>query len=119
MNQREPRNDLPLPSEDTGDLARTPPDPDDEFAAHVYGSIRFVLDVWAGYFGRPTRWHFDARLPYLEVSLLDTGAILDPIGQLRQVYPNVLHVERQVIRCVMACFEDRQCVTVKVASANG
>jgi hypothetical protein len=26
MNEREPRNELPLPSEDTGDLARTPPD---------------------------------------------------------------------------------------------
>jgi DNA repair protein SbcD/Mre11 len=31
---------------------------------------------------------------YLLVSLLDTGAILDVMGKLREVYPNVLHVER-------------------------
>lgn len=31
---------------------------------------------------------------YLMVSLLDTGAILDAMGKLREVYPNVLHVER-------------------------
>jgi exonuclease SbcD len=31
---------------------------------------------------------------YLMVTLLDTGAILDAIGKLREVYPNVLHIER-------------------------
>jgi exonuclease SbcD len=31
---------------------------------------------------------------YLMVTLLDTGAILDAIGKLRDVYPNVLHIER-------------------------
>jgi DNA repair protein SbcD/Mre11 len=31
---------------------------------------------------------------YLEVTLLDKGAILDPMGRLRQVYPNVLHLQR-------------------------
>jgi exonuclease SbcD len=31
---------------------------------------------------------------YLMVTLLDTGAILDAIGKLRDVYPNVLHLER-------------------------
>jgi exonuclease SbcD len=31
---------------------------------------------------------------YLMVTLLDTGAILDAIGRLREVYPNVLHIER-------------------------
>jgi len=31
---------------------------------------------------------------YLSVTLRDTGAILDPIGKLRGVYPNVLHIER-------------------------
>ena len=34
---------------------------------------------------------------YLEVTLLDKGAILDPIGKLRQVYPNVLHLRRPEI----------------------
>jgi DNA repair protein SbcD/Mre11 len=31
---------------------------------------------------------------YLMVTLLDTGAILDAIGKLRDVYPNVLHIQR-------------------------
>jgi exonuclease SbcD len=31
---------------------------------------------------------------YILVELLDTGAILDVMGQLREVYPNVLHLER-------------------------
>jgi DNA repair protein SbcD/Mre11 len=31
---------------------------------------------------------------YVMVSLLDTAAILDVMGKLREVYPNVLHVER-------------------------
>lgn len=32
---------------------------------------------------------------FLKVTLLDQGTILDPIGKLRQVYPNVLHLERK------------------------
>jgi len=31
---------------------------------------------------------------YLLISLTDTHAILDPMGKLRAVYPNVLHLER-------------------------
>ena len=31
---------------------------------------------------------------YLEVTLLDEGVVLDPMGRLRDVYPNVLHVTR-------------------------
>ena len=34
------------------------------------------------------------REDYLKVTLLDEGAILDAIGKLRRVYPNVLHIER-------------------------
>lgn len=34
------------------------------------------------------------REDYLSVSLLDRVPILDVMGKLRQVYPNVLHVER-------------------------
>lgn len=36
---------------------------------------------------------------YLMVSLLDSGAVFDSIGKLREIYPNVLHVERP-------CFAD-------------
>ncbi len=32
---------------------------------------------------------------YLNIILLDEGTIIDPIQKLRQVYPNVLHLERQ------------------------
>ncbi|MCE9776806.1 exonuclease SbcCD subunit D [Shewanella algae] len=34
------------------------------------------------------------REDYLMVRLLDTQALLDPMGKLRGVYPNVLHLER-------------------------
>lgn len=34
------------------------------------------------------------REDYLMVTLLDTGAILDAMGRLREVYPNTLHIER-------------------------
>lgn len=36
-------------------------------AAHMYGTLRFVLDVWEKYFGRPLPWHFDDVLPRLEL----------------------------------------------------
>lgn len=31
---------------------------------------------------------------FLQINLLDEGALIDPIGQLRAFYPNVLHLER-------------------------
>ncbi|WP_113930034.1 exonuclease SbcCD subunit D [Bacillus sp. P14.5] len=33
---------------------------------------------------------------FLKVTLHDEGALIDPINKLRQVYPNVLHLERKV-----------------------
>ncbi len=36
-------------------------------AAHMYGTVRFVLDVWERYFGGPIRWHFAADYPRLEL----------------------------------------------------
>jgi hypothetical protein len=38
--------------------------------AHVYGSARFALDVWEGYFGRRIAWHFGRSFDRLEVVLL-------------------------------------------------
>lgn len=32
---------------------------------------------------------------YLKITLLDDGALIDPMNQLRQVYPNILHLERR------------------------
>jgi len=34
------------------------------------------------------------RDDYLKVDLLDAGPVLDAIGRLREVYPNVLHIDR-------------------------
>jgi exonuclease SbcD len=36
----------------------------------------------------------ESREDYVLVRLLDTGAILDAMGQIRKVYPNALHIER-------------------------
>lgn len=36
----------------------------------------------------------ESKEDYLMITLKDTGAILDAIGKLREVYPNVLHIER-------------------------
>ncbi|MDN3017060.1 exonuclease SbcCD subunit D [Paenibacillus sp. BSR1-1] len=33
---------------------------------------------------------------YLKITLLDEGALIDPINKLRQVFPNVLHLERKI-----------------------
>lgn len=35
---------------------------------------------------------------YLKITLRDQGALIDPINKLRQVYPNVLHLERKIER---------------------
>lgn len=34
---------------------------------------------------------------YLEITLLDTDAVFDAMGRLREVYPNVLHIVRPVL----------------------
>jgi len=31
---------------------------------------------------------------YVQINLLDEGALLDPMGRLRKVFPNILHLER-------------------------
>jgi hypothetical protein len=38
--------------------------------AHLYGAVRFTLDVWEHYFGRPIPWHFRPPYQRLEISLL-------------------------------------------------
>jgi hypothetical protein len=40
--------------------------------AHLYGAVRFTLDVWERYFGRPIPWHFRPPYQRLEISLLRT-----------------------------------------------
>ena len=41
--------------------------------AHVYGCVRFVLDVWERYLGRPIKWHFSPAYRRLEILLLPRG----------------------------------------------
>jgi hypothetical protein len=38
--------------------------------AHIYGTVRRVLDVWEGYFGHPIPWHFEPDYERLEIALL-------------------------------------------------
>lgn len=38
--------------------------------AHFFGTVRFVLDVWEGYFGRPIQWHFARDYSKIELSIL-------------------------------------------------
>lgn len=38
--------------------------------AHLYGTVRFVLDVWEAYLGRPVAWHFARDYRRLELSIL-------------------------------------------------
>ncbi len=36
-------------------------------AAHLFGSVRFTLDVWEDYFGRPIPWYFAQAYDRLEI----------------------------------------------------
>ena len=38
-------------------------------AAHVYGCVRWTLDIWERYFGRPLEWYFARDYDSLEISL--------------------------------------------------
>ncbi len=39
-------------------------------AAHFYGSARFVLDIWEGYFDRPINWHFGDQYERMELIIM-------------------------------------------------
>lgn len=45
---------------------------------------------------------------YVMATLLDTGALLDVMGKLRQVYPNLLHVERPHLELAGASRQRRE-----------
>ena len=47
------------------------------------------------------------RDDYVLASLLDRGALLDPIGQLRDVYPNTLSIERPLYEVIGAADQRR------------
>jgi hypothetical protein len=39
-------------------------------AAHLFGTVHFVTDIWVGYFGRPLRRHFADDYDQIELSIL-------------------------------------------------
>ena len=41
-------------------------------AAHLFGCVRFTLDVWERYLGQPLAWHFRDHYERLEISILPT-----------------------------------------------
>lgn len=43
-------------------------------AAHLFGTVRFTLDVWEAYLGAPVKWHFRDRFERLELAILDGWA---------------------------------------------
>ena len=56
------------------------PDPDGHFdhlspgtrqfeAAHLFGTVRFVLDIWEDYFGREIPWHSSKHYERLELTI--------------------------------------------------
>jgi hypothetical protein len=57
-------------SDAAGHFDHLPIDSPEFEAAHVYGVIRFTLDVWERYFGGEIPWHFGAEYDRLEVSIL-------------------------------------------------
>jgi hypothetical protein len=60
-------------------------------AAHVYGSVRFVLDIWEDYFGHTIDWHFASRFEQMEISLLrDLNNALMGYGFLEVGYDQTL-----------------------------
>jgi len=58
-----------LPSQD-GHFDHLEPGTPQFEAAHLFGSVRFVLDIWEGYFDRPIRWHFEDAYDQMELSIL-------------------------------------------------
>lgn len=54
----------------------------------VEGHLEQLLD--------PHFYEKEAVNDYLKITLHDEGALIDPINKLRQVYPNVLHLERKL-----------------------
>ena len=54
----------------------------------ITGTIEELLD--------PTFYQSQKIDDYLKVTLLNEGALIDPINKLRQIYPNILHLERKI-----------------------
>lgn len=60
----------PVQPDADGHFDHLPPGTPEFEEAHVFGSIRFALQVWEGYFGRAIEWHFARDFDRLEVVML-------------------------------------------------
>lgn len=57
----------PAQSDSQGHFDHLDPASREFMSAHMYGTLRFVLDVWEHYFGTELPWHFAADYPRLEL----------------------------------------------------
>ncbi|MGE6376759.1 exonuclease SbcCD subunit D [Peribacillus muralis] len=53
----------------------------------IAGTMEELLD--------PAFYQLQKQDDYLKITLNDEGSLIDPINRLRQIYPNVLHLERK------------------------
>jgi hypothetical protein len=87
---------LPVEPDAWGHFDYLQPDTPEFKAAHLYGTVRFVLDVWEDLLGRRINWHFWPEYEHLELSLfeqfdnaragygfLEVGAELTEDGEVR------------------------------------
>ena len=59
----------PAEPDEAGHFDHIAPEAPEFEAAHLFGSVRFTLDVWEKYFGHPIAWHFGRDLDRLELVL--------------------------------------------------
>jgi hypothetical protein len=57
----------PVCPNEEGHFDTIPVDTPEFGEAHVFGTVRFVLDIWERYFGHPIEWHFARDYPQLEI----------------------------------------------------
>jgi hypothetical protein len=60
----------PVCPNDEGHFDTIPVDTPQFADAHVFGTVRFVLDIWERYFGHPIEWHFARDYRQLEIVIL-------------------------------------------------
>jgi hypothetical protein len=90
---RGPMHPPALPGPD-GHFDHVPVESDQFLAAHLFGAIRFTLDVWERYLGHPVHWWHAAFLPVVELipdlrwpnahsgpGFIETGAIVNDYGR--------------------------------------
>jgi hypothetical protein len=60
----------PVQPDRYGHFDHIPPGTPEFAEAHVFGSVRFTMDIWERYFGHPLSWHFGRDYDRLETVML-------------------------------------------------